>query len=101
MRETRLSGSEGGRFEFNRFSLPLLRKGFALPQPHMTRKPRSRGVEGIAFHAARTRRSGLKPAEKAKPFRKARGEAPCKTMIARYFGQLRSAAARCFMSNAP
>jgi len=24
MRETRLSGSEGGRFEFNRFSLPLL-----------------------------------------------------------------------------
>jgi len=36
MRETRLSGSEGGRFEFNRFSLPLLLDrpfGAHLPTP--------------------------------------------------------------------
>jgi hypothetical protein len=31
MREIRLSGSEGGGTEFNRFSLPLLRKGSAFP----------------------------------------------------------------------
>ena len=46
-------------------------------------------MEGYAFHAARTRRSGLKLAEKAKPFRKAGGEAQCGTVFVRYLGQLR------------
>ena len=43
-------------------------KGCAFPLPRVLPQPRSCRVEGIALHAARTKRQGRKSAEKAEPF---------------------------------
>ncbi len=54
MREIRLSGSEGGGFELNRFSLPLLRIGF-----EGVRKSRfGRALQGQPFWLPRGGREG-------------------------------------------